>query len=256
MPYIPDDEEMDRPGYPSRETVQWKAINPDDPPDEFTPDLVRSMSMGEIAVLERKDNGILNPDQQASFDSAADVALKDLREAAKKVGETLKESLKTADLRVDVLPRSVKGGYDSLLNRNSKLQESLDTLSRPVGTRATRPYIPDFSHLGLPTPPHLQQRDIRSVEEEVDLQRKESSRLVELAQEHVELSRRRDNSDAALSVLFWIVSGFAIVQGVSSFVVMETADERIATGLISLLLLAVAVVAFFGVRAKQRKRRR
>jgi hypothetical protein len=218
-----------------------------DLPDEFTPDAVRSLDVWTIRRLSRPGNGVLDADEQRSFDAA-------LRSVMQDPTDRLEQSLRRARL-------GGPSGLDPQLRRSyARTEARLAAQARRA--QQTFPQLTDDWNTAVEEPapalPDAHDDDISLGDLESDIEQTSDTleileRIASIQQQQLEHQRTQLLRDTRGVFFALVVSVAVIVAGVAPLV-QAAPRER---GLIVLWTLAVCVAAgvvFAVVRAVQTRR--
>ncbi|WP_182523671.1 hypothetical protein [Nocardioides dongkuii] len=212
--------------------------DPTNPPEHFTPAMVRRMSIGTIQALQRPDNGILNETQQRSFDTAYEEWWAPHRAQLR---DTINRVMPKFDANRFLTPglltsmQKFREQAAAQLDASSRFDSSLENLLPKLATLPATRHIPDTTKAAV-----LE----ASVEDGAD-------HLATL--ETIADVLQRQEAAATRGAFFYVtVSIMVIVAGVAPLVMMTWSDRLWTVGT-STLLAAVAGAGYWAVRMKQKE---
>lgn len=216
-------------------------FDPSKYPDEFTPDYLGTLSIGDIELLEHNVDS-LSARQKETFEAARDEVMAPINAAARAAARRL-AGFKMPP--VTVLSPDLKRAIDGLNGRFA----AASLLAERSGYRQfSAPEPPAFNMIR--TRDAMEDAPVSQVAREVE----HDAELVTLVTSMLELMRRQYLASTRGAFFAIIVSMSVIVAGVAPIVAAEDAGERWSIMLISAGLGAVALVAYVATRWVQNRK--
>lgn len=220
----------------------WR-FDPNNPPPVWTREMFGRLSVGDIRRLSEPDNGILDPESQASFDA---VKAEWSRDFAEKIRPALIAMMPKVDTSALVAPAL----RESMERIQKNLAAQLD-FSKTLGVRATAPawdfgtpIIEPVRSFVVPTTTFADDFEDQVVANADHLVALQTIANVVTAQ----------SDAAARGAIFYVVVGLATtLAGVASVVTMDTWCDRWWTIGITAGFGALAVLGYVAVLRRQRR---